>query len=791
MKKRCPYYVIIFIATFLVYMAFPMTTFADDRPVLIVGDDEYFPPYSFLDDKGNPEGFNKELITAAADAVGYDVEFYFDEWSKVREALDKGEIDLIGGMAYSKERDESYSFSIKHSVAVRDIFTRKGEKVSKIKDLKGKTVVVQKADFFAEYLKNLNQEMDIRLIEVSSAREAIQLVSEGTYDYAAITKFPALYVINEFNYTNMEAKNISFPISDYGIAVLNENEDLLVKLNMGIYLIKMTGQYQEIFDKWITVYEEVRMTDIIKGYWWIPVIVGLLLIFLLAVATILRYLVYEKTKELEEANINIKLNADEIEANLEELTAVEEELRDNYEHLRISEEKRRSIIEALPDWVFTFSKEGKINEFHINEDSDLVAPKDQFIGKHISQVLPEEITNRVLPKIAKVFADGKLQSHQYELCKDDQLRNYELRLVKSDESEVLGIVRDITAEKRYQENTEYLSNHDYLTGLYNRHYFEKKLAELDNEENLPLGLIMADVNGLKLINDSFGHKIGDQLLIKVGEILKKACDSGEYVFRIGGDEFVILFPAKKSSKAEKLIRKIKDLAAKERINSIEISISFGWAMKKRASQDIHDIFRDSENQMYKSKLFEGPSIRGKTVNAIINTLYEKNKREEEHSRRVSELVSEFAEVLGLTEQEIQEIKTTGLLHDIGKIAIDESVLNKEGKLTKEEYEEIKLHPEIGYRILSSVNDMSDMADYVLSHHEKWDGTGYPRGIKGNEIPLQSRMIAIADAYDAMVSYRTYRLSKTKEEAIEELKKYAGTQFDPELVGIFIKLVLNE
>ena len=183
-------------------------------------------------------------------------------------------------------------------------------------------------------------------------------------------------------------------------------------------------------------------------------------------------------------------------------------------------------------------------------------------------------------------------------------------------------------------------------------------------------------------------------------------------------------------------------------------------------------------------------MRGKTINAIITTLHEKNKREEQHSHRVSMLCESMAKALALPEDRIKELKTAGLLHDIGKIAIEENILNKPGKLTNEEWEEIKRHPEIGYRILSTVNDMSEMAEYVLYHHERYNGMGYPKGLKGEEIPLQSRIIAIADTYDAMVSERSYRGALPEEVAIKELAINAGIQFDLELVEIFIEKVLN-
>ncbi len=196
--------------------------------------------------------------------------------------------------------------------------------------------------------------------------------------------------------------------------------------------------------------------------------------------------------------------------------------------------------------------------------------------------------------------------------------------------------------------------------------------------------------------------------------------------------------------------------------------------------------------MYKKKLFEGPSIRGKSIKAMIKTLNGKNKMEGEHSNRVSELCKSMAEALGMTEDESEELKSVGLLHDIGKIAIDENVLNKSGELTEDEWKEIKRHSEIGYRILNTVNDLRDMATYVLYHHERWDGKGYPKGLKGDEIPMKSRIIAIADAYDAMTSEKSYRNALPEEVAIEELRKNAGSQFDAELVDVFIaKVVLKQ
>ncbi|WP_434303088.1 HD domain-containing phosphohydrolase [Clostridium botulinum] len=354
-----------------------------------------------------------------------------------------------------------------------------------------------------------------------------------------------------------------------------------------------------------------------------------------------------------------------------------------------------------------------------------------------------------------------------------------------------SLCRDIRERKEMENKLEYLSYHDQLTGLYNRRFFEKELKRLDAKKNLPLTIVMADVNGLKLVNDSFGHAAGDELLEKVSEVIKKGCRSNDIIARLGGDEFVILLPKTDIYETEQIVKNINALALKETVSAVNISISFGYGTKKKEGEKIEEILKKAEDYMYKKKLFESPSMRGKTIGAIINTLHEKNKREEEHSHRVSMLCQDMGHALGLTESETEELKTIGLLHDIGKIAIEENILNKGEELTEDEWQEIKRHPEIGYRILNTVNDMLEIAEYVLYHHERWDGKGYPKGLKGEEIPLQSRIITIVDAYDAMTSQRSYRNALREEIAIEELKINSGTQFDPELVRIFIEKVLNK
>lgn len=350
-----------------------------------------------------------------------------------------------------------------------------------------------------------------------------------------------------------------------------------------------------------------------------------------------------------------------------------------------------------------------------------------------------------------------------------------------------GAAQDITARKISEDKLLYLSTHDHLTGLYNRRYYEQMLKVLDTKENLPLSIIMFDVNGLKLVNDSFGHDLGDILLNKAAETIKKVCRKDDIIARIGGDEFVLVLPKTSIHDTVKIANHIKNLTSKEIVANIELSISFGYDTKERYNQSISDIVVNAENHMYKHKLFERTSIRSKTIELIMSTLFEKSEQEEHHSNRVSRICQAIAAKLDLGQDTVNQMRVVGFMHDIGKIGIDEKILNKTGSLTSSERIDVERHPEIGWRLLSSTNEFSELAQFVIHHHEKWDGSGYPNGLKGEAIPLEARIICVAEAYEVMTSKGTKTL--TKKEAINELTRCSGTHFDPKIVEVFIEHVL--
>ncbi len=502
-------------------------------------------------------------------------------------------------------------------------------------------------------------------------------------------------------------------------------------------------------------------------------------------------------KQTSQLIINLNLSHEEIEASLEEVVSTEEQLRKQNELLSISEDQLKksneynmAIINVIPDIIFILDHNGTFTDCQASQDSMLFLGQEHFIGKNIIDVMPEDLARIGLQKIQAAFETGQLQSFEYEMESEKQKEIFEMRIIKCFADGVIAIARNITEQNSYIKQIEYLSYHDQLTGLNNRRCFEAELLRLDNEKNLPICIIMSDVNGLKLVNDSFGHKAGDELLMKYTKVLKEFFPSEDLIFRVGGDEFVILIPNMNREHVDELVNSIKNKCDYETVEALNLSVSFGWELKTHIDENINEVLKSAEDFMYKKKLFEGPSMRGKTIDIIINTLHEKNKREEQHSHRVAELCEKIAKALGMPDHDIKVIKNAGLLHDIGKIAIQDSLLNKAGKLTPEEFEDVARHPEIGYRILCSVSEMADIASFILFHHERWDGKGYPRGLVGEGIPLQARMIAIADTFDAMTSLRPYRMPISEEAAAKEILKNAGTQFDPELARLFVNTILG-
>ncbi len=359
----------------------------------------------------------------------------------------------------------------------------------------------------------------------------------------------------------------------------------------------------------------------------------------------------------------------------------------------------------------------------------------------------------------------------------------------------VGIIQDISDRKRKEEEIDYLNQHDLLTGVFNRSHFENELKIFDRSMSLPLSVIMVDVNGLKLTNDMFGHSEGDRLLICVSTILRDCCPPGGIVARIGGDEFCVLLPNITSEEAKRISAAIQKscegFKGSSCIDLIYPSVSLGQATKIHPEELMSAIMIEAESLMQKRKLLERKSLRSSVISSIKTTLFEKSHETEEHAERLVELSKMVGLEMGLADMHLNDLSLLASLHDIGKMGVDEYILCKPGELSEEEWAEIRRHPEVGYRIAKSSPELMPIADYILCHHERWDGKGYPQGLKSKNIPLLSRILAVVDAYDAMTQDRAYRKAAPKDLAIYEIIKHSGTQFDPDVAIVFIKTMQNK
>lgn len=472
--------------------------------------------------------------------------------------------------------------------------------------------------------------------------------------------------------------------------------------------------------------------------------------------------------------------------------------------LKKSEEKYRFLTEFTSDviWVFNYTQ----NKFTYISPSIY-----QLRGLSTEEAMREKLEDSMnqdslalvrnsTRKNVKSFIANPEAPNTYLIEIQQPCRNGDLiwvevstkyRYHKSGDIEIVGVSRNIDKRKKAEAEVLYLSYHDQLTGLYNRRFYEEELLRLDTPRNLPIALVMADVNGLKLINDAYGHQMGDKILKTFAEILRNEFRHDEIVSRVGGDEFVILFSKTDQKNVEGILKRLNETISKVRIDHTILSVSMGFAIKQDPSDNLNDVFKRAEDAMYQHKLAVSPSVKKATIDLIVNSIYEKNHQEVIHSKEVSEYCEAIGRELGFAKEPINQLKLAGLRHDIGEIAIDNAILTKAEKLSEDEWAEIKRHPEIGYHILRSVNELAEIAKFVLEHHERWDGQGYPKGLKEEEITLQGRIIAVADAYCTMISDRPFCHAFTEAEAISELKRCAGTQFDKNIAKLFVEKVLKK
>lgn len=461
-----------------------------------------------------------------------------------------------------------------------------------------------------------------------------------------------------------------------------------------------------------------------------------------------------------------------------------------HQELQISQARNQAVVDALPDLILRVNRKGILQDYNLGKD--FLSPFDfsQSIGKTLDDFMGQELAKRYTQKLEAAFSTKTTQQFEYQILIDNRCHWREVRLLTCGEYEAIAVVRDVTDRVEMQRKLHYDALHDRVTGLYNRVYFEDELHVLEAIGSVPVGIIICDIDGLKLVNDTLGHQSGDELLKNTAKLLQECFGSPDIVARVGGDEFAVVLPGKNYEDMEVICQNLR-----QRIQSfcagntqIPVNISVGMSVRTTPEQPLASVFKAADDAMYREKLHSGQSTRSAIVNTLGKALEARDFVTDGHADRLQELVVKLALAAGVPESRISDLRLFGRFHDIGKVGIPDSILFKPGRLTAEEFEIMKRHCEIGYRIAKASNELAPIADWILKHQEWWNGQGYPLGLKGEEIPIACRILAIVDAFDAMTNDRPYRKALSAAAAVVELERCAGTQFDPAIVQTFKTII---
>ena len=415
-----------------------------------------------------------------------------------------------------------------------------------------------------------------------------------------------------------------------------------------------------------------------------------------------------------------------------------------------------------------------------------------------SDLIAPEYRDLLWNEWARVLTQHRHFRYEYEIITKAKTRKWVLEIGQfifgEDEKVVAleGIIIDISEAKMREAQITYLNEHDFLTGLNNRVYFEREKQRLAQEKYLPLSVAICDINGVRLINDAFGLTEGDRAIVDVAHLIQNAARPDDVLSRTGGDEFALLMPHTNEEEAallaEEISRSVDQYNHSEYARRCEISISIGVSTASAGGLSIEQATIDAEEHLNHRKLINRKSSHNSIVSSIMSTLYARSHETEEHGNRLTKLTRMIGVYIGLDQNMLDDLVLLSMLHDIGKVGVDDRILNKPDLLTAEEWSLMKKHSEIGHRIAKSTPELEHIANLILHHHEQWDGTGYPAGLRGEEIPLPSRILAVADAYDAMTEDRVYRRAMPREKALAEIERCAGTQFDPNISVAFVSLM---
>ncbi len=735
---------------------------AQTETISVVMDDNY-PPYVFRNANGDLQGILVDQWALWSAETGVKVDIYAMDWADALAGMRVGIYDVIDTAFYNEERDTWLDFAEPYANIDVPIFH--SNNIGGITDaasLIGFEVAVKAGDSCIAILQAAGV---TNIVEYPSYEAVVEAAKRGEATLFVADEPAALYFLYQKGIANEFSRSQSLYSGQFHRAVKQGDDRMLQLVSEGFALVS-SEKLHKLDDKWFGR----EGTSLYLGYYIEFVLAGVALVGLVILLV---------------SHWNLRLR---------------KEVKKKTDELLREKELLSITLQSIGDGVVATDLNGAITMLNPTARR-MTRWEDDAIGEQFTTVLHlvnEETRESVSSPIEKVLETGEIVG----------LANHTALINRAGESipiadgaapirdasgNIYGVVmvfRDVTQEKEHRERIEHIMAHDSMTGLFNRWYMEEFLRDYERHADRRCALIMGDLNGLKLVNDAFGHNEGDRFIQKIAAILRESCGAKGIVCRWGGDEFLILLPDADEEETERLIQGILERCNALSDEKLQLSIALGYAVKARAEDNIGTVLREAEQLTYRRKLMIEKSFRSSVINALLSTLAAKSEETEEHAERLQQYCAQIGKILGISAKELDEMSLFAMLHDIGKVGINDAILRKTGSLTEAEWLEMRKHPEIGFRIAQNNIDLAPISEYILSHHERWDGSGYPRGLSGEEIPVLARILAVVDAFDAMTNERIYSKPRAREEAAAEIRRNAGTQFDPRIAYVFVEEVLG-
>lgn len=457
----------------------------------------------------------------------------------------------------------------------------------------------------------------------------------------------------------------------------------------------------------------------------------------------------------------------------------------HYMPLITSKITRRVILYYINDPLVLFDYEGKLAEYNIYVNS--LFPDIDF---SVGNLMIDEFIGK--GKFPRLLGTEKKQEFEWKVRVDDQTRVFQCRFkcIRDGKGRMIGrlfIFHDITSLKKAYFELEQSLIFDSLTGFFNKRSFFHQIPQWDDERYWPISVAVCNINGLRAINEYYGTKCGDEIFRKLAEVIRHYIREEVYVAKIDDGDIVIMFENTNQVEAAEILELIKNCMIEDS-TEIPVYVEYGISVKDSSEMTVEKVLLDAKNSMLNKKMLKDNSASRSLVDSLKQTLSESDYETEEHVERTREMAFRLGNAMKLSDSEVGKLELLAVLHDIGKVAIPHDVLSKKESLTDDERKIIQEHTIKGFRIAKSSPELSDIAECILSHHEKWDGSGYPNKLVGEQIPLLSRIISVVDSYDVMTHDRPYHVAMSVEESIRELRKCSGTQFDPKIIDVFIKMI---